>query len=320
MSSTWQQQVTLYQLRVLLVVARHRNYTHAAEELYLSQPSVSAQVHELERLVGLRLFEQVGKRLVLTQAGEVLLAHAHNVLAGIEEAADALTRFHQVKTGCLSLSASTTVGNYVLPKILGTFHARYPAVEVWLDIKNSEDVCEEVRQGRKELGMIESVLDDAERELVFTPYQDDTLVLIVPPWHPWAGQDQVPITALSQATLLWREPGSGTRSVIEAALQHAAIRPQVIMQLGSTEAIKHAVAANVGVAIISSVAVAAEVTAGWLSLVRLADVSLQRTFHLVRRRGGRQSPLAEAFLHLLLGEESNKHMSETADGRQHERS
>jgi DNA-binding transcriptional LysR family regulator len=145
---------------------------------------------------------------------------------------------------------------------------------------------------------------------VFTPYQDDTLVLIVPPWHPWAGQEHVPIAVLSQVTLLWREPGSGTRSVIEAALHHANIRPPIIMQFGSTEAIKQAVAANVGVAIISQVAVAAEVTAGWLSTVRLADVTLQRTFHLVRRRSGRLSPLAEAFLHLLLKEESDEHKGE----------
>ena len=316
MTMAWQQQVTLYQLRVLLVVARHRNYTHAAEELYLSQPSVSAQVHELERLVGLSLFEQVGKRLVLTQAGEMLLVHAQKVLAGIEEAADALARLHQIETGCFALSASTTIGNYVLPRVLGTFHARYPGVEIWLDINNSEEVCEEVRQGRRELGLIESVLDDAQKDLVFTPYQDDTLVLIVPPWHPWAGQEQVPITALSQATLLWREPGSGTRSVIEAALHRANIRPSVIMQFGSTEAIKQAVAANVGVAIISQVAVAAEVTAGWLSTVRLADVILQRTFHLVRRRGGHLSPLAEAFLPLLLKKEPDEHKDDAQEGSQ----
>jgi DNA-binding transcriptional LysR family regulator len=315
MTGIWQQQVTLYQLRVLLVVARHRNYTHAAEELYLSQPSVSAQVHELERLVGLPLFEQVGKRLVLTQAGEVLLTHAHKVLAGIEDAADALLRLHQVETGCLALSASTTVGNYVLPKVLGTFHARYPGVEIALDVNNSAEVCEDIRQGRKELGIIESVLNEGEKDLLFTPYQEDTLVLIVPSWHPWAGQDQISILALAQATLLWREPGSGTRSVIDAALQRVNIRPQITMQFGSTEAIKQAVAANVGVAIISQVAVAAEVTAGWLSTVRLADVTLQRTFHLVRRRNGRASPLVEAFLQLLLGEASHASVTREREER-----
>ncbi|GAC1459807.1 MAG: LysR family transcriptional regulator [Ktedonobacteraceae bacterium] len=319
MSGTWQQQVTLYQLRVLLVVARHRNYTHAAEELYLSQPSVSAQVHELERLVGLPLFEQVGKRLVLTQAGEVLIAHAQHVLLGIEAAADALARLRHIETGCLSLSASTTVGNYVLPKVLGIFHARYPGVELVLDLKNSEEVCEVVRQGHRELGLIESDLGIQDTDLLLTPYRDDELLLIVPPWHPWAGLGNVPSTVLAQATLLWREPGSGTRRVIETALRQANVHPPITMQFGSTEAIKQAVAANIGVAIISQSAVAAEVTAGWLSTIHLSDLALRRPFHLVRRRGGRLSPLAEAFLHLLQGEESNEHASETVKGRQHER-
>ncbi|GAC1301939.1 MAG: LysR family transcriptional regulator [Ktedonobacteraceae bacterium] len=306
MSIAWQQQVTLYQLRVLLVVARHRNYTHAAEELYLSQPSVSAHVHELERLLGLPLFEQVGKRLVLTQAGEVLVSHAQKMLAGIEEAANALARLRHIETGCLSLSASTTVGNYVLPKVLGIFHARYPGVELVLDLKNSEEVCEEVRQGRRELGLIESDLGPADTDLLLTVYREDELLLIVPPWHPWAGLGSVPITALAQAILLWREPGSGTRRVIEEALRQANVRPPITMQFGSTEAMKQAVAANMGVAIISQVAVAAEVTAGWLTTVHLGEVSLRRTFHLVRRRSGHLSPIAEAFLALLLGEAPEK--------------
>ncbi|GAC1368008.1 MAG: LysR family transcriptional regulator [Ktedonobacteraceae bacterium] len=315
MSIIWQQQITLYQLRVLLIVARHRNYTRAAEELYLSQPSVSAQVHELERLVGLPLFEQVGKRLVLTQAGEVLIAHAQKVLMGVEEAADALARLRHLETGCLSLSASTTVGNYVLPKVLGTFHARYPGAELVLDLKNSEEVCEVVRQGHRELGLIESDLDTQNTDLLLTPYRDDELVLIVPPWHPWAGLGSVPSAVLAQATLLWREPGSGTRRVIETALRQANVSPPITMQFGSTEAIKQAVAANIGVAIISEAAVTAEVTAGWLTTVHFTDLALRRPFHLVRRRGGSLSPLAEAFLQLILGQESSQPARETAEGR-----
>lgn len=306
MSIAWQQQVTLYQLRTFLVVARHRNYTHAAEELYLSQPSVAAQVHELERLIGLPLFAQVGKRLVLTQAGEVLLAAAPKVFLGIEEAADALTCLHTVEKGCLTLCASTTVGNYVLPRVLGIFHARYPGVDLQLDLQNSAEVCKEVRQGRRELGFIESVVDDGEADLILTPYRNDELLLIVPPWHPWASLESVPLTAFAQATLLWREPGSGTRSVIEAALRQANVQPQITMQFGSNEAMKQAVAANIGVAIISQAAVAAEVTAGWLITVHLRDVSLRRTFHLVRRRSGHLSPVADAFLAVLLGEPPTK--------------
>jgi DNA-binding transcriptional LysR family regulator len=175
----WQHSITLYQLRVFLVVSRHRNYTHAAEELYLSQPSVSAQVHELERLVGLPLFEQVGKRLALTEAGHLLALHARNVLAGIDEAANALARLHHLETGHLVVASSTTIGTYVLPKLFGTFHARYPGIKLDLELRNSEDVCEDVRRGRIELGVIESASEDVDQELLLTPYRDDELLLVV---------------------------------------------------------------------------------------------------------------------------------------------
>lgn len=299
----WTQSITLYQLRVFLVVAKHRNYTRAAQQLYLSQPSVSAQVHELERLVGLPLLERVGKRLVLTQAGNLLVEHAQKILADIEGTADALARLYQVETGLLCLEASTTVGTYLLPKVLGTFHARYPKVELVLDLKNSGEVCEDVRQGQRELGFIESDVGTEGTDLLLTPYHNDELLLIVPSWHPWAGLAEVPLAALAQAKLLWREPGSGTRIVTEVTLREAGIRPSVTMQFGSTEAIKLAVAANIGVAIVSQVAVAAEVAAGWLVTVHLENVSLRRTFHVVRRRGGYLSPVTEAFLRLLTEED-----------------
>lgn len=303
MTIAWQQSITLYQLRVFLTVARHRNYTHAADELYLSQPSVSAQVHELERLIGQPLFEQVGKRLVLTQAGHLLEEHARKVLAAVDEAAVALARMQGLQTGHLLVAASTTAGNYLLPKALGTFHARFPGVELELEIKNSQDVCKDVRQGHVELGVIESTTESVDGDLLLTPYRDDELCLIVPPWHPWAGLDEVPVSALAQATLLWREPGSGTRSIVEAALLRSGTHPNVSLQLGSTEAIKQAVAANLGTSIVSQAAVSAEVTAGWLATVRLADAELRRSFHLVRRRGGYLSLITEAFLHLLTGGE-----------------
>lgn len=302
MTVSWQQSITLYQLRIFLTVTRHHNYTHAAEELYLSQPSVSAQVHELERLIGLPLFEQVGKRLVLTQAGQVLEEHARKVLSAVEQAADSLSRLRKVEAGHLRLAASTTVGTYLLPKVLGTFHARYPQVELTLDLRNSEEVCEEVRLGHVELGVIESSEEEVSDELQLTPYREDELVVIVPPWHPWAGLGKMPIHALAQATLLWRERGSGTRRIAELALHQAGIQLPITMEFGSTEAIKQAVAANVGIALVSQITVSSEITVGLLATVQIEDMKLQRTFHLVQRRSGQSSPLTSALLTLLIGE------------------
>jgi len=302
MAVSWQNNVTLYQLRIFLAVTRHRNYTHAAEELYLSQPSVSAQVHELERLIGLPLFEQVGKRLVLTQAGEMLKAHALNVFAAVEQAANALARLRQVDAGRLHVVANPTVGAYLLPKVLGIFRARYPHVELVLELKNTEDICDEVRIGYVELGVIETTGEILTDDLVFTPYRDDELLLIVPAWHPWAGMETVPIQALTQVTLLWREPGSGLRRMMEQVLHEAGVQAQVSIQFDSTEAIKQAVAANIGVSLVSQYSVSAEVAAGWLATVRIAEVELRRQFQIVQRRNSVLSPAAAAFLKLLSGE------------------
>ncbi len=192
------------------------------------------------------------------------------------------------------------------PEVLGTFHARFPGVAALLEVKNSEKVCEDVRQGRAEPGLIESPVEQVSDDLQLSAYREDMLVVIVPPWHPWAGLGEVPITALAEVTLLWPEPGSGTRSIVEAALQEARIRPWVIMQLGSTEAIKQAVGANVGVSVLSQAGVSAEVTAGWLVTLRFSGITLQRTFHLVQRRAEYVSPIVEAFVHLLLGEHESK--------------
>lgn len=296
-----EQNITLYQLRVFLTVAHHLNYTRAAEELYLSQPSVSAQVHELEHLLGVPLFELVGKRLVLTQGGEVLQRHTAVVLSAVDEAVDAVTRLRSLTAGRLIVGASTTVGAYILPGVLGAYRGRYPEVEVQLDLMNSETICVQLREGRLEIGVVESAMPDISDDLHAEPYREDELVLIVPPWHPWAGLSEIPPSALTEATVLWREPGSGTRSAGENALRQLGVRPRRDMQIGGTDAIKQAVATNLGVAIVSLATISAEVTTGRLVALRLAEFPLRRTFHVVRRRTGHLSPAAEAFVHLLLG-------------------
>jgi DNA-binding transcriptional LysR family regulator len=133
----------------------------------------------------------------------------------------------------------------------------------------------------------------------------------VPPWHPWVGLGVLPVTALNEATMLWREPGSGTRSVGEGALRRAKVQPQSVMQIGGTEAIKQAVAANLGVAIVSLVTVSAEVASGRLATVRLSGADLRRTFHVAQRRGARLSPIADAFRQLLVGESKEEPIGDT---------
>lgn len=296
---TWQQNVTLYQLRAFQAVMHHRNYTRAAVQLSLSQPSVSAHVHELERILGLPLFEQVGKRLIPTHAACVFEKHVEVVLADLELAAREIKALQSIECGCLELISSHTIANYLLPKMLGVYHARYPEVRISLAIKNSEAVCENVRRGLYELGTMESIYDNSDVELNCVPFYKDELVLIVSPWHPWARQEKLPLAALEKVPLLWREPGSGTRYITEKVLKQANIEPRVMIELGSNEALKQAVAANIGSAIISLAAVSTDVTAGLLAVVRFTDAPIERDFYVVYRRQGKLSPVTKTFLELL---------------------
>ncbi len=298
---SWQRHVTLPQLQVFLAAARERDGTPAVEELALSQNLASAQLHELERLVGQPLFEQVGERCVLTRAGHLLTAYAHRVLAAAEEAANALVCLHQGEPERLLVATSTTAGTYLLPHMLGPFCVHYPSVQLVLELKRSTEICDDVRTGRIELGIIECTSEHVDDALLLTPFYEDELLLIVPSGHPWVGLGEVPLDFLTKATLLWTAPGSDARSAVETVLHRTGIRPGATMQIGDMEAIKRAVMARLGVAILPQAAVSIEVTAGLLASVRLADVPLRQTYYLVSRSGKHLSPLTRLLLLLLLG-------------------
>ena len=286
----------LHKLRVFAAVAEHEHYSRAAEAVGISQPALSVHVRDLERYLGLSLFERTGRNVRLTEAGRLVQGYARQILALAVELDEVVDDLRGLRAGQLRIGASTTVGEYLLPEALAAFHRQYPGIGVAVEIANTRRIADRLRHGELHLGLIGEPLDDPELEC--EPYRDDELVLIVPPGHPWAGQT-VTGPELAQASLVTREAGSATREVADAALFAAGIRPVVVLELGGTEAVKGAVAAGLGVALVSACAVVLELATGRLARATVAGLEVRRQFQVARRRGRQLTAAETAFLPLL---------------------
>ncbi|MDR7401114.1 MAG: LysR family transcriptional regulator [Armatimonadota bacterium] len=289
--------MNLHQLRIFYTVARLGSFSRAAEELRISQPSVSIQVADLERSLGVELFEQLGRRIYLTEAGRVLEEYARRILSLAEEARAALDDVRGMRRGRLALGASMTPGAYILPRALGAYQERYPQVVVTLEIAPARRIQEKLARNELDLGVVgaEAVGPDLAAE----PLVDDELILVTHPAHPLAAAGIAHVRGLRDHRLILRERGSGTREVVEAAFREVGVQVPVHMELSSIEAIKEAVAAGAGATILSRFAVAADLAAGRLAAVPLADLTIRRRFVLVRHRDKRLTQVAAAFVEVL---------------------
>lgn len=267
-------------LRIFAEVARLGGFTRAAGALYLSQSNVSTQVGLLERELGTPLFRRMGRRVSLTEPGETLYRHARQIFALAGEAEDALRGLQALERGTLRVGGSMTPGVYILPSLLGRFRQRHPGLRLQLTIGNSAQVRGLVRQGELDVGIVGQPMPD-ERDLVQDAVLDDELLLVVPPGHAWAARDRIEPAALAETELIMREPGSGTRATIEAALSAQGHHVVAGMEIGSIEAIKLAVRAGLGVSILSCWAVGEELARGNLLAVRLAGIRIQRQFYIL---------------------------------------
>ncbi len=291
--------MTLHQLRVFEAVARHCHVTRAAEELSLSQPSVSGQVRDLEKECGVPLFAHLGKWVYLTDEGRLLADDAVRVLALVSDAQAAMAEARDLTSGRQQVGASTPAATYLLPHLLGVFKAAHPGISVQLVSDNSAKIQRRLMRHELDFGLVEGATILS--ELVAEPSMDDELAPISAPGDPLAaaqGDDRGRQLALS--TFILREPGSGTREVMEAALQAAGVRPHRTMELGATEAIKRAVAAGLGVSLVSRYALDLELAAGLLVVLELPALRARRTFRLVRHPQKRLARAAAAFHALLL--------------------
>jgi DNA-binding transcriptional LysR family regulator len=291
--------LTLRQLKVFESVARHLNYTRAAEELFLTQPAVSMQVKQLEEHLGVALFEQLGKRIHLTEAGQEVLAYARTVTQQLDELESVLNRIKGLSGGKLRISVATTA-NYFIPTLLGTFSRRYPEVTVSLDVTNREALLQQLSENTVDLvimGQPPSGLD-VEAEV----FMENPLIIVAPPGHSLAHQKKIPLKRLQEEVFLVREPGSGTRSAMERFFAEREIHLKTGMEVGSNEAIKQSVQAGLGLGLLSRATIEQELELKRLVVLDVAEFPIMRHWYLVHRRGKRLSAVAEVFKDFMLKE------------------
>jgi len=290
--------LNLHHLRVFAAVAEQGGFSRAAATLHLSQPAVSKAVRELERQVGITLIDRSARTPRLTEGGEALYARARE-LFGVERVAeDELRGIRGLERGTLRVGASTTIATYLLPAILGRFHAAHPQVALRVASANTRSIARRLLEGRLDIALVEGPVRHARLEP--RAWRDDELVVIAPPMHPLARKRRVRAAALAAEPFIVRERGSGTRTVVERALAARGLAPRQAMQLGSTEVIKQAVAAGLGLAIVSRAAAADQLALGRIALVRVVDLTIERTFLQLRLRGRGTSAAASAFERMLV--------------------
>ncbi|MEO6806772.1 MAG: LysR substrate-binding domain-containing protein [Edaphobacter sp.] len=299
-----------FRLRVFRAVAEEMSFRKAAEVLHLSQPAVSQHIRALEEEAGVRLFDRArgeghGSQISLTEAGRVLLGYAITAAETMVEAQRALAALNDEAVGVLRLGASTTVAQYVLPRILGAFLRQYPQVKLSLVSGNTERIVEAVAGEKVELGIIEGPA--MRRDVKTERMVRDEMVLIVSPNHAWVRRRAAGAIAageLVKVPLLMRERGSGSRRVVERALKKAGLplrSLRVAMELDSTEAIISGVEAELGVGFVSRCAVNKELRLGLVRIAAVEGLAIERDFSFVRLAGTESSGISAAFQRFAMG-------------------
>ena len=290
--------MTLEQLRIFVAVAERQHVTQAARALNLAQSAASHAIATLEARHDTRLFDRVGRRIELTEAGHVFLAEARAVLARAEAAELALSEFGSLSRGTLSVQASQTIASYWLPRHLVVFRRAYPRIQIRLAIGNTAQVAAAVENGAAELGFVEGAVDN--EHFASTPVARDQLVVVVGPEHPWVGRARLTPGDLMEGEWVLRELGSGTRSVFEDDLAQVGVDPsalRVLLELPSNEAVRAAVEAGLGATAISATVAAPSIEAGLL--YQVAFRLPEREFHVLRHRERYRSRAADALLALM---------------------
>jgi DNA-binding transcriptional LysR family regulator len=275
--------MTLEQLRIFIAVAEKQHVTHAASELNLTQSATSAAIAALEARYGIKLFDRVGRGIVLTQTGRDFLNEAREVVARAKAAAQVLNDLAGLKRGSLNLAASQTVANYWLPPRIATFRRAHPGIDLHIAIANTEQVAQAVNRGNADLGFVEGEVDDP--ALAIRKIEGDSLAVVVSASHPWIGKTRITPKLLTETCWILREPGSGTRAMFEAALRKFGIKLsdlEIRLELPSNEAVRVAVESGDSATAISDLVVVQSLAAGTLHRVKI-DLP-KRSFFVLRHK------------------------------------
>jgi DNA-binding transcriptional LysR family regulator len=291
--------LTFHQLRVFLAVARRRSFTRAAEELLISQSAVSAQVRELTGLLGVPLFDQVGKKIFVTEAGRVLEEQAERVESVVAEIDREFLAWREGGAGVVRVGGSSSIGTYLLPSLIAGFSASHPRVEVSLEIENTAHIEERLLRNDFDVGFVGGALSSP--ELVTEPFIEDEIFFACAPTYPLASSRPLSTERLQKEKLFVREAGSATRRTMEDYRREGGVTLENTVQLGSIEAIKQAVMAGLGISYFSSLTVRHEVETGRLVRLKVKGVSLRRAFFLVRLRHKRETPSLRNFIEFAQG-------------------
>lgn len=289
---------TLRQLEIFQLVAKHLSFTKAAEELFLSQPAVSGQVKQLENAVGLDLYEQLGRKIYLTEAGKLLYEFSSNINSEINNVKKDINNLKGMDGGLLYVSVATTV-NYFAARHLSKFCQQHTGIRLHLDVTNRATLIEQLENNDTDLVLMGSLPDDL--DLVIEPFMENPLVIIAPPNHPMVDEKNIPLRKLKDEKLLMREVGSGTRIAMEKFfLEKKNFKLISTIEMNSNEAIKQSVEAGLGLGIVSIHTIELEREVGRLKILDVRHFPIRRQWYIAHRKGKRLSAAAKLFKQFIL--------------------
>jgi DNA-binding transcriptional LysR family regulator len=294
-------QIDFRHLETFCRIADLKSFSKAADDLFLTQPTVSGHILSLEQSLSLRLFDRTSREVRLTKAGEVFLKYASKILSFRKDLMNALSEFSQGIRGELSLGASTIPGEYLLPKLMGDFKREHPHFVISLKIADTKEIVQYVLQDMVEFGVIGARLNHP--SLHFEKYQEDEIIIVAPPDHPMTRKKRVNVEELLKVPWIIREEGSGTQMAVEKALRKkgkSLKQFNVVMEMGSTSSVKEGVKAKLGLAFISRRATEEELHQGFLSRIDVEGIEpISRQIYIATRPGRTLSPIGMEFLRFL---------------------
>ncbi len=291
----------LHQIEIFCAVIKFRSFSKAAEAFYLTQPTVSGHIKNLEHELGVDLLDRVGKRAVPTEAGEILFRYGLKLIALRDNARQEIEAVTGKVSGRLKIGGSTIPGAYVLPPLIGSFRKNHPTVSIQLVINDTAKVTEAVLNSELAIGIVGARINDPHLET--HAFLKDELVVAVSSKYSWARRKSIPVDALKEEPFILREQGSGTRRIMEERLAKAGLSLSdlnTVAVMGSSDAVRQSVKAGLGISILSIRAIADDIEAGRLVALRVKGVPLERNFSVILLKSRNRSPLCRAFLDFLL--------------------
>jgi len=289
---------TLRQLQVFEASVRLGSFSRAAEELFVTQPTVSMQIKKLSDALGLPLFEQVGRNVRPTEIGHELYQSCRRIFENLAHLEMKISDHKGMKRGRLRLGVVTTA-KYFVPEILGEFCRQYPGIDVALKVSNRDRIIERLNNYEDDLFIMGQAPEDG-MEIESYPFAPNPLVVLAPRDHPLVGKKNIPLSRIAEEPLILREPGSGIRDATLRLFDKAGLQPKVRMELGSNEAIKHAVVGGLGLAVLSLHTLSLEGPDGPVAILDVKDFPIMRQWHLVYPKGKELSLVANTFLEFSL--------------------